>query len=213
MANELKASTIMQVLDWTYEKAINGVSGLDSAEEMAEDYLKGEGVLVDKVNLLIRMQNVKAGASGFLSGLGGILLLPVTIPANVTSVIYVQVRMIAAIAKMAGYNIKDDRVKSLVFLCLVGDAAKDVLKDVGIVVGTKIATNAINNLSAKTITAINQKVGFKLVSKFGEKGAVHLGKAVPIVGGLIGGTVDSVATNLIGNFARNTFIGVSNSFV
>lgn len=117
--------------------------------------------------------------------------------------------MVAAIAKMTGHNIKDDRVKSLVFLCLVGDAAKDVLKDTGIAIGTKMATSAINNLSAKTITAINQKVGFKLVTKFGEKGAVNLGKAVPIVGGLIGGTLDLATTNLIGNFARNTFVGNS----
>ncbi|MDD5272717.1 MAG: hypothetical protein PHU14_08370 [Methylovulum sp.] len=180
MAHELKESAIMQILDWTYDKAINGIPGLDSAEEMAEDYLQGDGSLADKVNSLIRMQNTKAAASGFLSGLGGILLLPVSVPANVSSVMYVQVRMVAAIAKMTGHIIKDDRVKSLVFLCLVGDAAKDVLKDTGIAIGTKMATSAINNLSAKTITAINQKVGFKLVTKFGEKGAVNLGKAVPI---------------------------------
>lgn len=198
----------MQFLDWTYDKAINGIPGVDSAEDMAADYLKGEGALLDKVNSLIRMQNTKAGTSGFLSGLGGVLLLPVTIPANVSSVMYLQVRMIAAIAKMAGYDIKDDRVKSMVFLCLVGDAAKDVLKDVGIIIGTKLATNAVNQLSAKTITAINQKVGFKLVTKFGAKGAINLGKAIPIVGGLIGGTVDVVATNLIGNLARDTFVGV-----
>jgi len=36
---------------------------------------------------------------------------------------------------------------------------------------------------------------------------VNLGKAVPFVGGIIGGTVDSVATNTIGNIARDTFIG------
>jgi len=175
MTKKLTESTILQVLDWTYEKAVNGIPGLDSAEEMADDYLKGEGTLVQKVNTLIRMQNTKAGVSGFVSGLGGALLLPVTIPANVSSVMYVQVRMIAAIARMSGHNIKDDRVKTLVFLCLIGDGAKDVLKDIGIVVGTKMATNAINNLSAKTIAAINQKVGFKLLTKFGEKGAVNLG--------------------------------------
>jgi hypothetical protein len=44
------------------------------------------------------------------------------------------------------------------------------------------------------------------VTKFGEKGVINLGKAVPIFGGLIGATFDSVATNTIGNIARNTFI-------
>ena len=197
---------IMQALDWAYTKAVDGVPGLDSAVEMAEDYLKGEGDTTAQVNSLIRWQNTKAGTSGFVTGLGGFLTMPVTIPANITSVMYVQVRMIAAIAHMGGHDLKDDRVKSLVYACMAGNAAKDVLKDVGIVIGRKLTTQAIKNISGKTVTAINQKVGFRLLTKFGEKGAVNMGKAVPIVGGIIGATFDSVATNTIGNVARSTFI-------
>jgi hypothetical protein len=66
--------------------------------------------------------------------------------------------------------------------------------------------SAIKNISGKTITAINQKVGFRLLTKFGEKGVVNLGKAVPLIGGIIGGTIDSMATNTIGNIARDTFL-------
>jgi hypothetical protein len=46
-----------------------------------------------------------------------------------------------------------------------------------------------------------------LLSKYGEKGAINIGKAVPLVGGVIGGTVDLIATNVIGNTARKIFIG------
>lgn len=134
--------------------------------------------------------------------------MPLTLPANITSVIYVQIRMIAAIAHIGGHDVKDDRVKSLVYACLAGNAAKDILKDIGIVVGTKLTTSAIKNISGKTIIAINQKVGFRLLTKFGEKGAINLGKAVPLIGGLIGGTFDTVTTNTIGNIARDTFINV-----
>ena len=135
MANNLTESKIMDVLNWSYDKAVQGVAGLDSAYDLADDYLKQEGSLHAQANSLIRWQNTKAGTSGFLTGLGGIITLPVAIPANVASVMYVQIRMIAAIAHMGGYNLNDDRVKSLVFLCLTGNAAKDILKDVGIVVG------------------------------------------------------------------------------
>lgn len=208
MANDLSTNKIMQALNWTYDKAINGVAGLDSAEDMANDYLKGSGSLHDKANSLIRWQNTKAATSGFLTGLGGVLVMPVTVPAGMASVMYVQIRMIAAIAKMGGYDLQDDKVKTLVFACLAGDAVKDVLKDVGIVIGSKMATSAIKNISGKTLTTINQKVGFKLVTKFGEKGVINLGKAIPILGGVIGGAVDLTTTNLIGNVARNTFIGI-----
>ena len=49
-------------------------------------------------------------------------------------------------------------------------------------------------------------VGFRLVTKFGTKGLINLGKAVPLVGGLIGGVMDLASTNIMGNVARDTFI-------
>lgn len=206
MSEKVSEGKMMQMLEWSYEKAVNGVAGLDSASELAQSYIKSNTSRNDQANSLIRWQNTKAGTSGFLTGLGGIITMPVTIPANVASVIFVQMRMIAAIAHIGGHDIKDDRVKALVYACLTGNAAKDILKDIGIVAGTKLTTSAIKNISGKTIIAINQKVGFRLVTKFGEKGVINLGKAVPFVGGIIGATFDSVATNAIGNIARDTFI-------
>jgi hypothetical protein len=206
MTQEVNQSMIIKTLDWVYDKAVNGVPGFDSAEEMANDYLNGNGSIEDRVNSLIRWQNTKSATSGFLSGLGGAIVLPVAIPANIASVMYVQIRMIAAIAHMAGYDLRDDRVKSLVYTCLCGNAAKDIAKEFGIKFGTKITETAIKKISGEVIKKINQAVGFRLLTKFGEKGLINLGKAIPLVGGFIGGTVDGFSTNLIGNIARDTFI-------
>lgn len=38
---------------------------------------------------------------------------------------------------------------------------------------------------------------------------INLGKMVPLAGGIIGGAVDGVTTNTIGNIARETFITAS----
>jgi len=203
---ELSESKIMQALNWAYNQATEGIKGVDSAQVLALEYLATAGDLKAQINRLIRWQNSKAATTGFLTGLGGIIAMPLTIPANIAVVLFVQVRMIAAIAAMSGQDLKDDRVKTLVYACLAGDAAKEILRDVGIIVGTKVSKNLISNISSKTLTAINQKVGFRLLTKFGEKGVINIGKAVPLVGGIIGGTVDAVATNLIGNVARDTFI-------
>jgi hypothetical protein len=158
MASDLTESKIMQVLDWTYDKAVNGVAGLDSASELAETYIVKGGTQIEQANSLIRWQNTKAGTSGFLSGLGGLITMPVTMPANITSVMYVQVRMIAAIAHIGEHDLHNDRVKTLVYACLTGNAAKDIFKDMGIVVGRKLTENAIKNISGKTITAITKKL-------------------------------------------------------
>ena len=132
--------------------------------------------------------------------------MPITLPANITSVLFIQIRMVAAIAHMGGHDIKSDKVKTLIYASLLGNATKEILKDVGIQVSKKIAITMIKNIPGKVIVKINQKVGFRLVTKFGEKGVVNLAKAVPILGGIVGGAVDVVSTNTIGNVARDLFI-------
>ena len=197
----------MKALDWSYDTAVNGgIPGTDTAIELAENYLKKKGTLKQKVNRLIRWQNTKSVTSGFLTGLGGIITMPFVIPANIASVLLVQMRMVAAIAHMGGYDLKDDEVKTFVFTCLAGNGAKDILKNTGIQFGRKFAKSGIEKISGATLTKINQKVGFRLVTKFGETGVINLGKLIPLAGGIIGGTFDGVSTNIIGNVAHDIFI-------
>lgn len=206
MAEILNKSVIMKALDYGYDKAVNGLPGMETADELASSYMKNEGTLEDQANDLVKWQIAKAGTSGFLTGLGGLITLPVAVPANITSVLYVQIRMIAAIATMGGHDIRSDQVKTLVYMCLCGSAITDLVKDIGIQVGVKLTKTAINKISGTTITKINQAVGVRLVTKFGQAGAINLGKAVPFIGGFIGGTVDAIATKAIGTVAISTFI-------
>jgi uncharacterized protein (DUF697 family) len=199
---KVSQNLVMKALDYGYEKALNGLSNLETAESLAAEYLKSDESLKKSSSKMIKWQISKAGTSGFLTGLGGIITLPLTVPANLASVLYIQIRMIATIAVMGGHDLRDDKVKSMIYLCIAGNAAKDVLKDMGIIVGEKLALNFIKNISSKTIKEINKRVGFELLTKFGSKGAINLSKAVPIVGGIIGGTIDSASTLTIGKVAQ-----------
>jgi hypothetical protein len=89
--------TIGKALDWSYGKAVNGVAGLDSAQELAESYLKKHANVDDAIKSMVRWQTTKATTSGFVTGLPGLIAMPATLPANITSVLYIQIRMIAAI--------------------------------------------------------------------------------------------------------------------
>ncbi len=205
-SSQLTESKMMQVLEWSYEKAVQGLPGMESAEELAKRYLEKYDTVDEAINTFINWQCAKCATSGFITGLGGLLTLPVAIPANISSVIFVQIRMIAAIAYMRGYNLKDDQVKTLVFVALTGQAATDILKQAGITIGSKVGMNLIKKMPMKVIYQINKKVGFRLVTKFGQKGVINLGKMVPIVGGVIGGTVDTVGTLTVGKTAKKLFI-------
>ena len=205
MSQELTEGKI-RLLDWAYDKAVSGVPGSKSAQELAEDYRFDDKPLHKQANSLIRWQTAKAGTSGFVTGLGGLLTMPVTIPADLSIVLYVQIRMIAAIAYMGEHDLKSDKVRTLVYVCLVGNPTREIIKDLGIAFGTKLTTKAIKQIPGKTIIAINQRVGFRLLTKFGEKGVVNLGKVVPLAGAVVGAIVDSVPTKIIGNMARDTFV-------
>ena len=69
--------------------------------------------------------------------------MPVAIPANISSVIYVQLRMVAAIARIGGYDPSDDEVRTMAYVCITGTAAADILKKNGIVIGEKGAINLV----------------------------------------------------------------------
>lgn len=203
---KLTQAIVEKTLNWGYDKALNGAPGLDTAEELAESHLKKGGTKDELVGSLIKWQITKAGTAGFVSGLGGLLALPVTLPTNLASVMFIQIRMIAAIAYIGEYDLSDKKVKSLVFACLVGNKAFDLLRDVGISVGEKVTIQLVSSISVKTIQTINQRVGFQLLAKAGEKGLINVSKAVPLVGGIIGGSIDSISTNIIGQVARKAFI-------
>jgi len=203
---EVNQEMILQALDNAYYMAINGISGFDSAQDMAGDYMKNGFDTVSNCNSLIRLQNKIAGTNGFLKSIDGRIKISVAIPVNLASVIFVQLRMVAAIAFIGGHDLKDSKIKALVFLCMAGNKNKELLKDLGIVVDRNLKEQITSHISEKMITAINQKVGLKLLIKFSEKGAINLGQSAPIIGGITGGTFDSVTTNIIGNIARKTFV-------
>lgn len=202
---------IQEVLDYCYGAAINGVPKVSrSVDDLAEDYLGKYNTVEDAARAMINVQLVKNTASGVLSGLAGFLTLPIAvaaIPANITNVIYVQMRMVVTLAKMGGYDVRSDQVQTLVYVCLTGSAASDILKDAGIKVAEGLASKAIQKIPYETIKAINKAVGMRLLTKFGETGVVNLGKLVPVAGGVVGGFFDFSSTKVIANVAYRQFVG------
>lgn len=198
---------MLEILNSLYIKSVNGIPKVSlPVDDLVEDYIKKNSNIEDATKSLINNSTVKCGTSGFLTGFGGFATMLATLPANITSVMYVQLRMCCAIAKMAGYDIHSDQVQTLIYACLTGSAMSDILKQAGIKFGKKFGVAMVKKMPGKTITAINQKVGFRFVTKFGEKGIINLGKVVPVLGAFIGGGIDVASTRTIGYNAYKIFM-------
>lgn len=198
---------IIKVLDGVYSNVLKGIGSVSpKVEDFAEDYLKKAKTKEDAVKKMINNQVAKCTTSGFLTGLGGVITLPIAIPANISSVLYVQMRMIAGIAYIAGFDLKSDQVQTLVYACLAGVSVNQVIKKIGVEVGTKAANAAIKKIPGKVINSINKKIGYRFLTKAGKTGTVNLTKGVPVVGAFIGGGLDFYETKVIGNRAYKWFL-------
>jgi len=207
MNEPVEESKALSVVKSIIDQGVKGFATLSGANDLANTYINDKGYKSndDRVNSLIKWETSKNFTTGFLTGLGGLITLPITIPTSLYASWVLQARMCAAIAKIYGYDIEDERVKTMILVCLLGSSAKEALKDVGIQIGTSVAKNFIKNISARTIREINKKVGFMLLTKAGQKGVVNLTKCIPILGGVVGGAVDGVSCNLIGSAAKELF--------
>lgn len=204
---DLSQEDVMGLLDTCYTKCLDGIPKVSpSIEDMANDYLTKYDSTEDACKAMLKNQITKCTTSGFVTGFGGVITMPFTLPANVGNVMYVQMRMIACTAYMAGYDLNSDQTQTFVYACLAGVAVNGFLKKAGIGFGLKLATGVIKKIPGKVLTKINQKVGFRFITKFGTKGIVNLGKMVPGVGAVVGGGLDFVETKVIADRAYRWFM-------
>jgi len=178
---------------------------LRTADQMAQEVrLRAEGISLERaIEELIEDQARWNAGTGFLTGLGGFGLLPLQLPAAVTATWVIQTRLVATIAALHGLDLTHEAVRTQILLTLLGDEAREVLKQFGVKLSQRIAQAQLRRLPAVALEAINRAVGFRLVSRFGQQGVVNLHQAIPVLGGLVGGGIDYVMTRKLGEFAAS----------
>jgi hypothetical protein len=206
-----KGNLVQSTLEWIANVGINGLGILPSAEEVADDYLKNTASVEEAIDSLIAWRTTHAAGTGFVTGLGGIVAMPVTIPAGLAASYALGANTAAAIAYLRGYDIHSEQVRTMILLSLIGEAGKELLKNAGVTIGSKVFQNFIKQIPGKVLIEINKKVGFRLITKAGEKGVVNLMKFVPVVGGIVGGTFDAFFVNSCGQTAKSIFSTASDT--
>lgn len=105
----LTREDILKIMDDLYGKSLDGIPKVSKpVSAFADDYLKKNLDKSVAARKMLDNQVIKCTTSGFITGFGGVITLPVTIPANVGSVLYVQMRMIACTAYIGGYDVNSD---------------------------------------------------------------------------------------------------------
>ncbi|WP_240963227.1 EcsC family protein [Antrihabitans stalactiti] len=193
------------LVDKILTAGIDGVGPWKGAQHVADEALASSSNPDDAIKRLIRTHRRQVGVSGFVTSVGGPLALVVGMPADVVSFYAAAVRITAAIAHIRGYDLDTEEVKSVVLVSLLGAGGAAAISEAGAKIGTKSAMAAIQRVPGRVLIDINKKVGFRLVTKFGQQGVINLVKIVPLVGGGVGAGVNVAGLNTIARYAKSNF--------
>jgi EcsC protein family len=196
------ANALVQALNWAYDTALEGFPTFDGARVIAANS-SGKST-AKRADSVITWACGTAGVIGAATSIGGFITLPATLPANLACTALVQLRMVQAIAILAGHDPKDDRVRSMALLALLGMSAADVLKEIGISVARALTEQFIKDV---VVQALAKAVVKGAITKTASRSiTASVSRLVPLVGAVIGGVIDASATKLIGEMAIKVFM-------
>jgi len=140
-----------------------------------------------------------------VTGLGWFVTLPVAIPSALAASWVVQARMAAAIARIYGHDLDAERVRTKILLSLAGDVAKEAMKDLGLKVGDQLTQRAVEQIPGRLLVEVNKRIAAKLAAQVGARVALRFPRAVPVFGGVVGGSLDAVVCRKVGRTAKTLF--------
>jgi len=178
------------LVDQLLDVGIDGRGPFRGAQAVADAAQRDHSLPDDAIAALISQHTRLVAAGGFLTGVGGIITLPVALPANVIEFYASATRLVAAIAAVRGHDLTSQGVRTAVMLTLVGADADDLLRKAGVVSTGRLANLAAQRLPGPALMVLNKGIGFRLVSTAGRSALSRLGRVVPLAGGLVGAGVD-----------------------
>ncbi len=204
LAPQAAAGMLRQIL----ELAIDGYQRFPGAERVAEAKLARTGGDPQLAIEAVIDQHIRlAGVQGFATGLGGLVTLPVALPANLTGIAIVQARMVAAIAHLRGYDLDDPRVRTAVITCLLGEEGiADRLKKSSLV-SSPMAIATAPVFDPELDRQVSGEVVGELIARIsGKKMALTVTRRIPLLGGAVAAGVDGWSTYRVGLYADKSLI-------
>ncbi len=186
-------------------RAIDGGGPFPGAAASGEAAVRKAGGDTDKaIDALIGQHQKLAGMQGFLTNVGGLITMAVTIPVNIAGLMVLQCHLAAAVLQVRGYDLSRPAVRDAVLVCLLDSDAREALADdLGVTitpaaVATAVERPDIQAAIAKAVTAqILSMSGGKQIARF-------MARRIPVLGGAIGGIGDAWSTKHVGEYAART---------
>jgi hypothetical protein len=154
----------------------------------------------------IRNRSFYSGVSGGVTSLGGLMTLPVTLPASVASSLAFQAEIVLTVAHIYGHDLNSEDRYLDFLLVFMGNNVHEVLKRLGIAAGTRLTRRVVDRLFTRQVMyQIWKIVGKNVLTKAGTKSTFSLMRIVPLVAAPIGFAFDYAAARAIGKAALSYY--------
>lgn len=243
-------SMVANTVDTILTVGVDGIGPLASAKSLAGHYKRQEFPNTEsRVDSLVTFECSKTFGLSFMTGLGGALMLPVSLSAiwaltfsgkavqiALASSWVLQARLAATIAELNGFNTDEDRVRLMVLRSLLHEKGSPTIANpvspskkvspsetiAGVESEETYDTNAISDAATtklfreqlpmrvplSTLIALQHSAGHKLIQCASVKaGASGSARMFPLMGGVVGGSVDAASMLATSRTARGLFKG------
>ena len=154
----------LEILNAYYDLAVKDSDMSPTAIEISTEYMKKNNNDVKKAaEELIDSQETICDDIDCLKAIGRNMNTHIAIPYDVSGNLFIQTRMITALAIMGGYDPEDLLIKTLVFITLVGMSSVSISKQMGIFIGSKTTVEAVQKCSEKMLGELCLATGKRLV--------------------------------------------------
>ena len=161
-----------------------------------------------KKKKILSRKSMKNGLVGAVTGLGGMITLPVTIPTDLICSWRIQASMAFSIAYAYGHTKDTTDLRTDLYLILAGDSSKEVLKRLGIETTKGVTKKLVDKyITREVMVKIWKYIPQKIITKAGETSATSFMKMVPLVGAPVGFVFDWGATQAVGRVAMSYYRG------
>lgn len=175
-----------------YSQSLRELPGLGTPAASAQAFLKNASSPQMAADRARRRYTLYSTLVGFTFGLPGYASAPVTVPANVTGVLILQLHMCAVIAVIGGRDPEDEDVREQSVQCVLystSESESSGWKGFAQRVGVKIGERGVRYASEKAVRWVGRRT-----------------RALPLIGGVIGGYSDLHSTQAVGRRATKLFL-------
>ncbi|MGI8578791.1 MAG: EcsC family protein [Nocardioidaceae bacterium] len=186
-----------------FDRAVDGFGPLRGAaaaadHKLSENHGDREKAVHDVVDSHVRL----AGAQGFVTNLGGLITMAVTIPANISGLALLQCHMVGGVAHLRGYDLIDPKVRNAVLACMLGEGTVKSLIKKQRLPSSPMAIATAPAYDAELDRRVASEVATELITRIaGKRTMAAVGRRMPVIGGGFGAVTDGYGTYQVGTYA------------